>query len=103
MLLQPIQGFSVIYKVFNTISKVFSIINKVFSIVNNVVAPRSNLVDTRTLSTEYKVLQNTNHLCVGSKALDVRVLGSSIPVHCKWDLVASMTTYGATASPCWHQ
>ena len=85
MFLQPIKGFSIVYKGFN--------------IVNKVVAPRSNLVGTRTLSTEYKVLQGTTHLCMGSMALDVRVLGSSIPMHCKRDLVASMTTCGATASP----
>ena len=71
----------------------------VFNIVNKVVAPRSNLVDIRTLSTRYKVLQGTTHLCMGSKALDVRILGSSIPMHSKRDVVASMTTYGATASP----
>lgn len=61
--------------------------------------PRSNLVGTGTLSTGYKVLEGTTHLCVGSKALDVRVLRSSILVHCKRDLVASMTTCGATVSP----
>ena len=84
---------------FNTISRVFNIISRVFSIVSKVVVPRSILVGTRTLSTGYKVLQDITHLCVGSEALDVRVLGSSIPVHCKRDLVASMTACGATASP----
>ena len=103
MFLQPIQGFSISYKGFSTISRVFNLISRVFSIVNKVVAPRSNLVGTGALSTGYKVLQSTNQLCVGSKALDVRVLGSSILVHCNRDLVASMTTCGATASPCWHQ
>ena len=62
MLLQPIKGFSIIYKGFNTISRVFSIITGVFSILNKVVAPRSNLVGTGTLSTGYKVLQGTNPL-----------------------------------------
>ena len=99
--------FSIIYKGFSTISRVFSIINKVFSIFsrafcifNKVVAPTSILVGTGTLSTGYKVLQSTNQLYKGSKALDVRVLGTSIRVHCKRDLVASMSTCGATASPC---
>ena len=103
MILQPIKGFYIIHMGFNTISRVFSIINKVFSIVNKVVAPRSNLVGTRTLLTRYKVLQSTNHIHTGSKALDVRVLRSSIPVHYKRDLVASMTTCGATTSTCWNQ
>ena len=87
-------------KGFNTIS---NIISKVFNIVNKVVALRSNLVGIGTLSTGYKVLQAITHLCKGSKAVDVRVPGSSIPVHCKKELVASMTACGATASPCWHQ
>ena len=91
MFLQPIQGFSIIHKGFNTISRIFSFINMLFSIVNKVVAPRSNFVGTETFSTRYKVLQRTTHLCMGSKELDVRVLGSSIPVHYKRDLVASMT------------
>ena len=79
---------------------VFNIINMVFSIVNKVVAQRSNLVGIRTLSTGYKVFQGTTYLCKSSKALDVRVLGSSIHVHYKRDLVASIITCGATASPC---
>ena len=90
MLLQPIQGFSIIHKGFSTISKFFSIINRVFSIVNKVVAPRSNLVGTGTLSIGYKVLQDITHLYVGSKELDVRILGSSRRVLCKRDLVASI-------------
>ena len=40
---------------------------------------------------------------LGSKALNVRVMGSSIVVHYKRDLVASIATCGATTSPCWHQ
>ena len=110
MLFQPIQGFSIIYKGFNTISKGFNTISKgfntiskVFSIVNKVVASKSILVGTRTLSTGYKVLQGTNHLCKGPKTLDVRILGSFIPMHYKRDLVASITTCGVFASPCWHQ
>ena len=79
MLLQPVKGFSIVHKGFNTISKVFNtkgiIISRVFNIVNKVVAPRSNLVGIGTLSTGYKVLQSTNHLCMGSKALDVRLQG----------------------------
>ena len=102
MLLQPINGFSIVHQGLSSIYKVFSIISMVFCIVNKVVAPRSNLVDTRTLSTGYKVLQSTNHLCKGSKALNVRVLGSSIHVHYKRDLVASMTICGAIANPCWN-
>ena len=78
MLLQPIMGFSIIHKGFSTNTRVFSIINKVFSIVNKVVAPRSSRVGTRTLSTGYKVLQYITHIFMGSKALDVRILGSSI-------------------------
>ena len=100
MLLQLVQGFSIIHIRFSTISRVFSTISRVFNIFNKVVAPRSNLVGTRTLSTGYKVLQGTNPLCKGSKAQTHFVRG---PRHCKWDLVASMTICGATASPCWHQ
>ena len=79
-----------VYQGFRTISRVFSIINSVFNIFSKVVASRSILVGTGTLSTGYKVLQDTNPLCKGSR-------------HCRWDLVASMTSRGAPASPCWHQ
>ena len=58
---------------------------------------------TWTLSTGYKVSKGTSHLCICSKALDVRILASSIPVNCKRDFVASITTCGATTIPCWHQ
>ena len=100
MLLQPIKGFSIIHRGFNTMSRSFNTTSRVFSIVNKVVVPRFILVGTWTLSTRYKVLQDITHLYVGSKALDVRVLGSSILVHYKWDLVASMTTCGTTTSLC---
>ena len=92
MLLQDIRGFSIIHKGFNTISRVFSIINKVFDIVNKVVAPRSSLVGTGTLSTGYKVLQGTNPLRKGSKALQVGLGGTNDNLwgHCK-SMLASMT------------
>ena len=35
--------------------------------------------------------------------MDSKLQEEDVVQHCKWDLVASMTTYGATASPCWHQ
>ena len=57
----------------------------------------------RDLVNWYRVLQGTNPHCKGSKVVQgVRPLckGSR---HCRWDLVASMTSCGATASPCWHQ
>ena len=79
MLLQPIKVFSIVHMGFNT--KVFIIINRVFNIIHEewfqdpilwVQGPCQ--LDARL----HKVLQNTTHLCMGSKALDVRVLGSSI-------------------------
>ena len=76
---------------------------RVFSIVNKVVAPRSILVGTRTLSTGYKVLQGTNPLYKGSKGLQGANPLCKGSRHYSWDLVASMTSYGATTSPCWHQ
>ena len=63
------------YKGFKTISRVFKTISKVFNIFNKVVASRSILVGTRSLSTGYKVLQVTNPLCDGSKALQVGLGG----------------------------
>ena len=68
MLVQPIYGFTIIHKGFNTISRVFNTFIKV-------VDTRSNLMCTRTLSTRYKVLQGTNPLCKGFKALKVRLGG----------------------------
>ena len=112
MLFQPIKGFSIVHKGFSIITKVFIIINRVFSIINKVVDPRSNLVGSRTFAELLKVLQGTTHLCKGSKALDVRVLGSSKPVHYKrglggindylWghckSMLASMTIHSTTFS-----
>ena len=73
-----------------TISKGTSIISKVFNVFSKVVASRFKLMGTGTLSIGYKVLQSTNRLCKGSR-------------HCRWDLVASMKSRGATTSSCWHQ
>ena len=64
--------------------------NDHFNVFSKVVASRFILVGTRSFSTGYEVLQGTNPLCKGSR-------------YCRWDLVASMTSCGATASPCWHQ
>ena len=96
-------GFFIVYQGFRTISRVFSIINKVFNIFSKVVASRSSLVGTGTLSTGYKVLQGTNPCCNGSKALQGAKPLCKGSRHDRWDLVASMTSCGATASPCWHQ
>ena len=90
MLLQPIYDFSIV-------SKGFRIISRVFNIFNKVVALRSSLVGTGTLSIGYKVLQGTNPLCKGSKALQVGLGGINDILwgHCK-SMLASMTISSTT-------
>ena len=73
--IQDFMGFSNVYQGFKTISRVFSIISWVFNIFSKVVASKSKRMGTGTLSTGYKVLQRKNQLCVGSKVLDVRLMG----------------------------
>ena len=71
---------------------IFNTINTVFNIFYKVLALRSILVGTRTFSTGYKVLQVTNPLYKGSKALQVRLGGinDNLWGHCK-SMLASMT------------